>query len=96
MTKKLKKLTSYQLFLPLVCVLLVLAVNIVYDISQGNDAFNFFHIAMTNGMLQGRLITILNRGSEVAILCHHGGHVLCPRYDCRHLHQPALHHPGCE
>lgn len=68
MTKKLKKLTSYQLFLPLVCVLLVLAVNIFYDISQGNDAFNFFHISMTNGMLQGRLITILNRGSEVAIL----------------------------
>lgn len=68
MTKKLKKLTGYQLFLPLVCVLLVLAVNVFYDISQGNDAFNFFHIYMNNGMLQGRLVTILNRGSEVAIL----------------------------
>ena len=68
MMKKLKKLTSYQLFLPLVCVLLVLAVNVIFDISQGNNPFNFFSVSMTNGMLQGRLITILNRGSEVAIL----------------------------
>ncbi|WP_411040821.1 ABC transporter permease [Subdoligranulum variabile] len=68
MMKKLKKLTSYQLFLPLVCVLLVLAVNVLFDISQGNNPFNFFSVSMTNGMLQGRLITILNRGSEVAIL----------------------------
>ena len=68
MMKKLKKLTSYQLFLTLVCVLLVLAVNVIFDISQGNNPFNFFSVSMTNGMLQGRLITILNRGSEVAIL----------------------------
>ena len=63
-----KKLPQQQLFLPLVCVLLVLAVNVVYDISQGNPFYNFFITHIENGVLQGRLITILNRGSEVAIL----------------------------
>ena len=66
MTKK--KITQHPLFLPLVCVLLVLAVNVIYDISQGNGIFNFFITTIENGVLQGRLITILNRGSEVAIL----------------------------
>lgn len=71
MTKK--KITQNPLFLPLVCVLLVLAVNIVYDVAQGNAFYDFFRITMqasTSGdqLLSGRLITILNRGSEVAIL----------------------------
>ena len=65
---KKKKLTQQQLFLPIVCVLLVLAVNIIYDISQGNEFYNFFKISMNNGALYGRLIDVLNRGSEVAIL----------------------------
>ena len=63
-----KKITQQQLFLPVVCVLLVLAVNIFYDVSQGNEFYNFFKITLTNDVLQGRLINILNRGSEVAIL----------------------------
>ena len=63
-----KKITQQQLFLPVVCVLLVLAVNIFYDVSQGNEFYNFFKISITNEVLQGRLINILNRGSEVAIL----------------------------
>lgn len=70
---KSKKLTQNPLFLPLVCVLLVLAVNMVYDIAQGNAFYDFFRITMQasasgNQLLSGRLITILNRGSEVAIL----------------------------
>ena len=63
-----KKLTQQQLFLPIVCVLLVLAVNIVYDVVQGRDFYDFFKIGIENGLLSGRIISILNRGSEVAIL----------------------------
>ena len=66
--KTLKKATRQQLFLPIVCVILVLAVNIVYDAANGEASYNFFNIYMNNDMLQGRLINILNRGSEVAIL----------------------------
>ena len=64
----LKKFSRQQLFLPVVCVLLVLAVNIVYDVANGDVFYNFFKISMTNGIFQGRLVNILNRGSEVAIL----------------------------
>lgn len=65
---KLKKLTKQQLFLPIFCMLLVLCVNIVYDVSQGRDFYDFFKIYIQNDMLNGRIINILNRGSEVAIL----------------------------
>ena len=65
---KLKKLTSMRLFLPIFCMLLVLAINVVYDIIQGNAFYDFFTISIQNGVLYGRLITVLNRGSEVAIL----------------------------
>ena len=65
---KLKKITSNRLFLPIFCMFLVLCANIIYDISQGLPFYNFFSISITNGVLQGRLINILNRGSEVAIL----------------------------
>lgn len=65
---KWKKLTQQQLFLPVFCMLLVLCVNIVYDVAQGNEFYNFFKITLTNDLLTGRIINILNRGSEVAIL----------------------------
>lgn len=65
---RLKKITGMSLFLPIFCMLLVMAVNIVYDVSSGNFAFNFFTISVRNGVLYGRLIDILNRGSEVTIL----------------------------
>lgn len=65
---KLKKLTKQQLFLPIFCMLLVLCVNIFYDVSQGRDFYDFFKIYIQNDMLNGRIINILNRGSEVAIL----------------------------
>lgn len=64
----LKKLTKQQLFLPIFCMLLVLCVNIVYDVSQGRDFYDFFKIYIQNEALNGRIINILNRGSEVAIL----------------------------
>jgi simple sugar transport system permease protein len=48
--------------------LLVMAINIIYDVACGNFAFNFFQISIRNGVLYGRIIDILNRGSEIAIL----------------------------
>ena len=64
----LKKLTQKRLFLPVFCMILVLCINMIYDVAIGHSFYNFFEITMTNGMLNGRLINILNRGSEVAIL----------------------------
>lgn len=65
---KLKKLTGKSLFLPIFCMLLVMGANIIYDVANGNFALQFFSITLRNGLLNGRLIDILNRGSEVAIL----------------------------
>lgn len=65
---KIRSLTQKQLFLPIFCVFLVLCSNIIYDIAQGNAFYNFFSISIKNGVLYGRIIDILNRGSEVAIL----------------------------
>ena len=63
-----KKITKMQLFLPIFCLILVMAANIIYDVANGNFALNFFTITIKNGVLYGRLIDILNRGSEIAIL----------------------------
>ncbi|MCD7744744.1 MAG: ABC transporter permease [Lachnospiraceae bacterium] len=63
-----RKLTSKRLFLPIFCMILVMMVNIVYDVANGNFALSFFTISIRNGVLYGRLIDVLNRGSEVAIL----------------------------
>ena len=65
---KLKQLTRQQLFLPIFCMILVLCVNMIYDVSQGRDFYEFFKIGIQNELLSGRLVNILNRGSEVAIL----------------------------
>ncbi len=66
--RAIKKITGMQMFLPIASMLLVMAVNIIYDVSNGNAVFNFFTISLRNGVLFGRIIDILNRGSEVAIL----------------------------
>lgn len=67
--KYLKKLTRQPLFLPIFSMLLVMVVNIFYDITQGNVWYNFFTISINSqGILYGRLIDVLNRGSEAAIL----------------------------
>ena len=65
---KIKKITGMQLFLPIFCLILVMAVNIIFDAANGKFALDFFSISVRNGVLYGRLIDILNRGSEVAIL----------------------------
>jgi len=58
---KIKGITKKPLFLPFMCLLVVLLINLLK--SPG-----FFAIAINNGVLYGRLIDILNRGSEIAIL----------------------------
>ena len=67
------KIKSWPLLLPAVALLLVLTVNIISDAVSGNNPFSFFFISLrdttTNGtILYGRIIDIINRGSEVAIL----------------------------
>ena len=65
----LKKVTQKQLFLPLFSMVLVMLINIIYDVAHGNPFYNFFTISINSqGILYGRLIDILNRGSEAAIL----------------------------
>lgn len=67
------KLRGWSLLLPVVSLLLVMAVNIIHDAAMGANPFSFFMITLRettgNGnILYGRIIDILNRGSEVAIL----------------------------
>ena len=64
----LRKLAKKPLFLPLSSVFLVLIINVVYDAVQGNYALEFFKLEIKEGALYGRIIDILNRGSEAAIL----------------------------
>ena len=45
-----KKVTKNQLFLPLFSMVLVMLVNIIYDVANGNPAFNFFSISINNGI----------------------------------------------
>jgi ribose/xylose/arabinose/galactoside ABC-type transport system permease subunit len=56
-----KNLTKKALFLPIFCMILVLLINLA-------KSPTFFSVAIQNGVLYGRLIDILNRGSEIAIL----------------------------
>lgn len=65
---RVRKITRMPLFLPIFCMILIMAINIIYDVSCGNFALNFFTISIRNGVLYGRIIDILNRGSEIAIL----------------------------
>ena len=57
----LKKITSYRLFWPLMCLVLVLLVNLI-------KTPTFFKITINNGVLYGYLIDVLNRSSELIIL----------------------------
>lgn len=56
-----KRLVKMKLFLPIFCMVLVLLINLL-------KSPEFFSIAINNGVLYGRLVDILNRGSEIAIL----------------------------
>ncbi len=57
----LKKLSKKPLFLPIFAMILVMLINLVKEPT-------FFRIGIQNHVLYGRLIDILNRGSEIAIL----------------------------
>lgn len=56
-----KKIRKNPLFMPILMLIFVLLINLFKDPS-------FFVIAVKNGVLYGRLIDVLNRGSEIAIL----------------------------
>lgn len=58
---KLKKITSYRLFLPVVCLIIVLLINLITTPS-------FFKITINNGVLYGYIIDVINRASELVIL----------------------------
>ncbi|MBR6159907.1 MAG: ABC transporter permease [Lachnospiraceae bacterium] len=67
------KIKSWPLFLPVLALILVMAVNIIHDAATGVNPLSFFAVSLrdttTNGtILYGRIIDIINRGSEVAIL----------------------------
>ena len=67
------RIKGWSLFLPVMSLLLVMAVNIIHDAAGGANPLSFFMITLRqttgNGtILYGRIIDILNRGSEVAIL----------------------------
>ena len=61
MMENFKKLAKKPLFLPIFCMILVLLINVI-------KSPDFFVIKINNGVLFGRIIDILNRGSEIAIL----------------------------
>ena len=55
-----KKLAQKRLFLPVFSMILVMLINVVYDIATGSAPLSFFMISIKNGVLYGRLIDILN------------------------------------
>lgn len=58
---QLKKLTSYRLFLPFLCLAIVLLINLITTPA-------FFQISVQNGVLYGYIIDVINRASELVIL----------------------------
>ena len=62
-----KKLAQKRLFLPVFSMILVMLINVVYDIATGSAPLGFFMISIKNGVLYGRLIDILNRGFDLLV-----------------------------
>lgn len=58
---KLKKISSYRLFMPLICLLIVLLVNLIMTPT-------FFNISIQNGVFYGYMVDVINRASELVIL----------------------------
>lgn len=56
-----KRITSHHLFMPIVCLLIVLLANVL-------KRPDFFKISINNGVLYGYIIDIVNRASELVIL----------------------------
>ncbi|MDR1807468.1 MAG: ABC transporter permease [Propionibacteriaceae bacterium] len=63
-----RRILHSRLTFPLVCLLLVLLLNVIVTTATTGSPGPFFQIALTNGTLNGPLITILNRSSELVIL----------------------------
>ena len=58
---KFKKITSARLFLPVVCLIAVLLINVI-------KTPDFFNITIRNGVFYGYVIDVINRASELVIL----------------------------
>ena len=58
---KVKNITSKRVFMPLFCLTIMLIVAVI-------ASPDFFKISVQNGVLYGRIIDVINRGSEVVIL----------------------------
>ena len=56
-----KAITQHHLFLPIVCLLVVLLVNVI-------KTPDFFVISMKGGVLYGYLVDVVNRASELVIV----------------------------
>ena len=56
-----KKITSHRLFMPIVCLLVVLLINVI-------KTPDFFNISLSNGVLSGYVVDVINRASELVIL----------------------------
>ncbi len=56
-----RKITGHHLFMPIVCLFVVLLVNVI-------RTPDFFNISIRNDVLYGYLIDVINRGSELVIL----------------------------
>lgn len=56
-----RKLTSKRLFMPIFCLIIMLIAAVI-------ASPDFFKIGVQNGVLYGRIIDVINRGSEVVIL----------------------------
>ncbi|MCL1841571.1 MAG: ABC transporter permease [Propionibacteriaceae bacterium] len=68
MREALIRVVRHRMFFPLLCLVLVLLLNVIVQIAQTGSAGPFFHIVVTNGALNGPLVTILNRSSELVIV----------------------------
>ena len=56
-----KKITGMRLFMPIVCLLAVLLVNVI-------TTPGFFKVSVNNGVLYGYIVDVINRASELVIL----------------------------
>ena len=56
-----KNITSMRLFMPIVCLVAVLLVNVI-------TTPDFFKVSMNNGVLYGYIVDVINRASELVIL----------------------------
>lgn len=56
-----KKITSMRLFMPIVCLMAVLLINVI-------TTPGFFKVSINNGVLYGYIVDVINRASELVIL----------------------------